>query len=50
MNEHIDCDHQDFEKGPFGLLDALDRNDSEALYGGVGTEYRLVWHDFVHDQ
>lgn len=50
MNEHVGCDHQDFEKGPFGLLDALDGHDSEALYGGVGPEKRLVWHGFVHDQ
>lgn len=50
MNEHIDCDHQDFEKEHLGLLDALHRHDWAALYDRVGTEYRLVWHDFVHDQ
>lgn len=35
MNEHIDCDYQDFEKEPFGLLDALDGHHWLPLYDGV---------------
>ena len=50
MNECVDCDHQDLEKEPLGLLGALNSHDSDPLYGGVGPEKRLAWHDFVYDQ
>jgi hypothetical protein len=43
MDEHIDCDHQEFEKEPFGLLDALHRHDWPPLYDGVRPEKPFVW-------
>ena len=50
MDEHIDCDHQDFEKEPLGFPDALHRHDWALLHDGVRPEKLFVWQYFVQLQ